>query len=126
MPRAAPLPPPKPPAERAIIPHRRDPNKDVRMFAAVSPHDIIAAKRREAAPWERQKAKPKATSERWYEEPLTLGTLLFVMPPIGLAVLWTSPRYSSDARWALTAMSALMTTFGTAVAVTIAMLALRA
>lgn len=44
----------------------------------------------------------------WWEDPIALGSLLILMPPIGLAAVWSSKRYSSDARWALTVMTALM------------------
>jgi hypothetical protein len=70
---------------------------------------------------ERAKALGAAinTPPRWYEDPVALGTLLIVMPPIGLAALWSSKRYSNDARWALTVMTALTLCLGAAIAVTI-------
>jgi hypothetical protein len=44
----------------------------------------------------------------WWEDPVALGSLLILVPPIGLAAVWSSKRYSSDARWALTVMTGLM------------------
>jgi hypothetical protein len=43
----------------------------------------------------------------WWEDPVAVGALLFLLPPVGLAAVWGSKRYSSDARWALTVMTAL-------------------
>jgi hypothetical protein len=59
----------------------------------------------------------------WYEDPIALGTLLLLFPPIGLAAVWSSKRYSNDARWALTVMTGLTLCLGAAMAV--AILALR-
>jgi hypothetical protein len=53
-----------------------------------------------------------APGRAWFEDPIALGTLLIVFPPIGLAALWSSKRYSNDARWALTVMTALMLCLG--------------
>ena len=39
---------------------------------------------------------------------VALGSMLILVPPIGLAAVWVSKRYSNDARWALTVMTALM------------------
>jgi hypothetical protein len=107
-------------------PHRRDPRKDVRLFAAVpaggllplSPsvaandarhvaaHEAYAALRA-AKPLpvvaDRLATKPAA----WWEDPIALGSLLILAPPIGLAAVWSSKRYAGDARWALTVMTAL-------------------
>lgn len=101
-----PPPPPSPvPAwqppkrEEPIVPRRRDPNKDVRAFPAVSPEMIRA---RASAPVE---------GRTWWEDPIALGTLLIVAPPIGLACVWRSKQYSNEARWALTVMSAFTTCF---------------
>ena len=62
----------------------------------------------------RMKAE-SSTSRAWWEDPIALGTLLIVVPPIGLACVWRSKHYSNDARWALTVMSALLTCFAGAV-----------
>jgi len=113
--------------EGPIIAHRHDPANDVRMFAAVSHEEVLAAKRRELYAAEKAKLLGKApapAAQAWYEDPIALGTLLIMFPPIGLAALWSSKRYSSDARWALTIMTALVLCLGAAV--TIAVIALRA
>lgn len=55
----------------------------------------------------------------WWEDPVALGSLLILVPPIGLAAVWRSKRYSSDARWALTVMTALTMCLVTAVAIAI-------
>lgn len=60
-------------------------------------------------------ADPRAHERAWWEDPIALGTLLIVVPPIGLACVWRSKHYSNDARWALTVMSALLTCFAGAV-----------
>jgi len=118
------IPPPSKPKEDLLVAHRRDPAKDARMFAAISPDDVYAAKRRELYANEKAKLLGKAPPRQaWYEDPIALGTLLIMFPPIGLAALWSSKRYSSDARWALTVMTALVLCLGAAV--TIAIIALR-
>lgn len=123
----APMPPPKRP-EQPIIAHRHDPAKDAKMFAAISHEEVLAAKRRELYAAEKAKLLGKAraapAAQAWYEDPIALGTLLIVLPPIGLTALWSSKRYSSDARWALTVMTALVLCLGAAI--TIAIVALRA
>lgn len=121
---AAMAPPPKR-VEQPIVPHRHDPARDAQMFAAISPEDVYAAKRRQLYADEKAKLLGKAPPRQaWYEDPVALGTLLIMFPPIGLAALWSSKRYSSDARWALTVMTALVLCL--AAAVTIAIVALRA
>lgn len=42
----------------------------------------------------------------WWEGPIAIGALLILAPPIGLAAVWSSQRYSADARRALTIMTA--------------------
>ncbi len=64
------------------------------MFPAVSPAEVYARK---------AKKEPRA----WFEDPLAIGSLLILCPPIGLSIVWRSKHYSSDARWALTIMTAL-------------------
>lgn len=97
-----------------IVPHRRDPNKDVRIFAAVSANDIAAHHR---APMGVGNASPPSPNvprrvqiarSRWYEDPIALGAILIMVPPIGITIVWSSKRYSNDARWVLTVMTALM------------------
>lgn len=107
-------PPPKKAEVRAedIEPHRRDPRKDAREFPAYPPKQHPLAQRQQIQalhPYEKP-AKlaevPKAPPQ-WWEDPIALGSLLILLPPVGLAAVWTSKRYSSDARWALTVMTAL-------------------
>ncbi len=88
-----------------------DPGKHARMFAAQLPK-------------KQQKASPKNDAPRaWWEDPVAIGSLLILLPPVGLAAVWRSRAYSSDARWALTVMTAL--TMCLVSAVVIAVLALR-
>jgi hypothetical protein len=44
--------------------------------------------------------------------PLVVGLLLLVAPPLGLAVVWASPAYGRDARWALSAVATLTMLIG--------------
>lgn len=107
--------------EPEIVPHRRDHRKDAREFAAYVPHvphnvdPRLAAQHAHAihvqnaqklAQQQAMAAAGKAV-QAWWEDPVALGTLLILVPPIGLAAVWSSKRYSSDARWALTVMTAL-------------------
>jgi hypothetical protein len=111
-----------------MLPHRHNPAKDARLFPAISTDDIYAAKKRALYAAEKAKllgkAAPPSTAAAWYEDPIALGSLLIMLPPIGLAALWSSKRYSNDARWALTVMTALTLCLGAAIA--IAVIALRA
>jgi hypothetical protein len=77
-----------PVAAREIAVRRNDP----RMNVCQLPVYVPAASRHVAA---------------WWEDPVALGSLLILVPPIGLAAVWSSKRYSTDARWALTVMTAL-------------------
>ena len=115
------LPPPRPfipppvQSKRSDTPvaRRKDPAKDARVFAAVTPEDVrrkllqdaqrAAMGKRPVLAANANEAQPRA----WYEDPIALGTLLILVPPIGLAAVWSSKRYSSDARWALTVMTGL-------------------
>ena len=92
--------------DEPVVPHRRDPRKDARLIKQVDPHVM---RMRAAATDER------ASARAWWEDPIALGTLLIVAPPIGLACVWGSKHYSNDARWALTVMSSLLTCFAGAV-----------
>lgn len=100
----SPIPAWQPPREAAIVARRQDPARDVRMFPAVDPAQIHA------------KAHARVEGRAWWEDPVALGSLLIVAPPIGLACVWRSKHYSNDARWALTAMSVIVTCFVGAVA----------
>lgn len=111
--------------EPEIVPSRRNPQKDVREFAAyVPPSDPQAAIRQARAiqVHNAQKAAVAAASappQAWWEDPVALGSLLILVPPVGLAAVWSSKRYSSDARWALTVMTALMMCLMTAIAIAV-------
>ncbi|HEY8075774.1 MAG TPA: hypothetical protein VIF62_16725 [Labilithrix sp.] len=89
-----------------------DPGKHARMFPAQLPKKHAAV-----AP------KEEARERAWWEDPVAIGSLLILLPPVGLAAVWRSRAYSSDARWALTVMTAL--TMCLVSAVVIAVLALR-
>jgi len=112
---AAMLPRPQPRPEQEIIPHRRNPAKDAREFPAYVPGGVIdpralAAQAHALHVQNAQKAAAAAINKppaQWWEDPVALGSLLILFPPIGLAAVWGSKRYSSDARWALTVMTAL-------------------
>ncbi|MBX3189097.1 MAG: hypothetical protein KF819_18895 [Labilithrix sp.] len=103
--------PPRPQARAPIAahdvePHRHDPKRDVRQFPAVA-GGLLAARHPAAAQMMKQ-AKPAEPARAWWEDPVALGSLLILLPPVGLAAVWSSKRYSNDARWALTVMTALM------------------
>jgi hypothetical protein len=110
----APVPAPMPawrPVRRddaPIVPKVRDARKDVRQMHAFDPH--VARMRHSAGP-----LVPAGLERAWWEDPIALGTLLIVCPPVGLACVWGSKHYSNDARWALTVMSTLLTCFAGAV-----------
>lgn len=105
---------PRPSVEPPIQVRRRDPAKDVRAFPIYAP-EAHAANRRAAA----HASSPSA----WWEDPIALGSLLILCPPVGLAAVWSSKRYGTDARWALTVMTALMMCLVSAIV--IALLAMR-
>ena len=127
------MPPPQKPALRAedVVPHRRNPQKDARQFPAFVPGGVIdpRAVAAQAHAYHVQNAQKVAalaaakSPAAWWEDPVALGSLLILVPPIGLAAVWASKRYSSDARWALTVMTAL--TMCLMSAVVIAVLAMR-
>jgi hypothetical protein len=48
---------------------------------------------------------------------VTIGALLIVAPPIGLAALWASRHYSKEGRWAISGMMGLILSLLTALAV---------
>lgn len=118
-----------------IAPHRRDPRKDAREFPAYARGGVVdpraaqqqthAAQVQQAQKHAQKVAAAEASKApiAWWEDPVALGSLLILVPPIGLAAVWSSKRYSSDARWALTVMTAL--TMCLMSAVLIAALAMR-
>lgn len=119
---AAALPPPaRKPEVRVedIEAHHNDPRKNAREFPVYpaakqhplaqrqqipSPHVGPMANMPYAKPERAPEVKPPP---QWWEDPIALGSLLILLPPVGLAAVWMSKRYSSDARWALTVMTAL-------------------
>jgi hypothetical protein len=103
-----PLPPPPPRPEPPLPEVRRDPAKFAREFPAFPPPRPTKAARPEL---------PAPPSMTWWEDPIAIGTLLIVLPPLGLSALWSSRRYSTDARWALTVMTALTMCLAAAVLV---------
>ena len=48
-------------------------------------------------------------------EPLVIGLLLALVPPVGMVLLWTNPRYEPQARWAISGVVALTMLCATAV-----------
>ena len=54
---------------------------------------------------------------RWAEEPLVVGIALLACFPIGVALLWASPRFSRDARLALTAFTGFVLALGALVVI---------
>lgn len=105
--------------EPEIVPSRRDPRKDAREFPAYVPGRVVDPRlaAQQAHAFHVQNAQKLAQQQavaaagkapqQWWEDPVALGSLLILVPPIGLAAVWSSKRYSSDARWALTVMTAL-------------------
>jgi hypothetical protein len=129
-------PPPRPPVLAAVdvVAHRRDPRKDAREFPAFPPFPqagvidprAVAAQAHALHVHNAQKIAAAAAGKApavWWEDPVALGSLLILVPPVGLAAVWSSKRYSSDARWALTVMTAL--TMCLMSAIVIAALAMR-
>src|SRR4051812_1152775 len=70
------LPPPQRKHEEAYVYRRGDPAKDVKMFPAVPMKKLAAA-----APKEHHHHEPRA----WWEDPVAIGSLLILLPPVGLA-----------------------------------------
>ena len=67
---------------------------------------------------DRRERHPRV-AQAWWEDPVALGSLLILLPPVGLAALWSSARYGKDARWALTVMTALTMCLATAIVVAV-------
>ncbi len=59
-----------------------------------------------------------------FEDPVSVGILLAVLPPVGFMMLWGSSRYSRDAKIAITALMTVFMILGTAALCT-ALLVLR-
>jgi len=62
-------------------------------------------------PVKKQAPKPVvregAAARSWLDDPLVVGLLLAFLPPLGFVLLWTSPRYTSEARRAISLMMGL-------------------
>jgi len=112
------LPPPARRPEPPVETRRSDPGKYAREMPA-----FPQAARPKVAPAPRRQELAVPEVPGWWEDPIAIGSLLILLPPVGLAALWTSKRYSSDARWALTIVTALMMCLMTAAIVAIAVLA---
>jgi hypothetical protein len=118
---------PRPIAAADVVPHRRNPAKDAREFPAYVPGSVVdpravAAQAHALHVQNAQKAAALAANmprAQWWEDPVALGSLLILFPPIGLAAVWASKRYSSDARWALTVMTALTMCLMTAILIAV-------
>lgn len=94
------LPAPKRKDAAEIHVHRQNPRNDVRMMPAFNAAPIVS---RHLTP------RSGAIADRkWWDDPVAVGSLLILCPPVGLAAIWSSRRYSNDARWALTVMTGLM------------------
>jgi hypothetical protein len=106
----APARPAAPVADVASEPRRRDPERDARAFPVFPmPFPPVRdARAAHAHAGQRAAYAPAEAAGAWWEDPIALGSLLVLCPPIGVAAVWTSRRYSTDARWALTVMTALM------------------
>lgn len=61
-------------------------------------------------------APPPKRSRPLSEDPLVVGLLLTLVPPLGFVLLWTSPRYTDEARRAVTMMMALVLVLATLLA----------
>lgn len=112
-----PLPPPAPRQPEPIVASPRRPEK----FAREMPVFPAAAAAR-LAPRPVPVRQASSAPAQWWEDPIAIGSLLLLVPPVGLSALWSSRRYSSDARWALTVMTALMMCMMTSVAIAIIVL----
>jgi hypothetical protein len=114
------LPPPPRRSEPPIETRRSDPGKYVREMPAFP----LARPRRDV---EQNVAPAHGHAEPaqpgFWDDPIVIGSLLILLPPVGLAALWTSKRYSNDARWALTVVTALMLCLATAAVIAVAALA---
>jgi hypothetical protein len=49
------------------------------------------------------------------DDPLVIGVLLALVPPVGMMLLWTNPRYETQARVAISVVLGLTLTLGTMV-----------
>ncbi len=110
-------------APRPAVERRKcDPHKVAREFPAYAP-EVSRAAQGAGQPYlrhvqdTRKRELVASVQSAWWEDPVALGSLLILAPPIGLAAVWSSKRYSSDARWALTVMTALTMCLVSAIAI---------
>jgi hypothetical protein len=78
---------------------------------------------------DRDRARSGASGEErkhasGWDEPLSIGILLAVVPPVGFMLLWSSGRYSRDAKIAITSLMTVFMVLATT-AICTAMLVLR-
>ncbi|MFO0661503.1 MAG: hypothetical protein U0165_16975 [Polyangiaceae bacterium] len=86
---------------------KHDHRRDVKLFPALRFARNEALVRLDGEQARRQLASPVASPQRthWQEEPVWVGLALTVTPPVGLAMLWSSPRFDLIARVVLTLLT---------------------
>jgi hypothetical protein len=114
-------------------PSQRDHRHDVRMFPVLAGARAaaLASVRMAGTPTPRRRlappgkalaagafsaAVPSAPADaahvygvsRWLEEPAVVGLALMMLPPLGMTLLWSSPRFSALARAVLTLFTTLL------------------
>lgn len=98
---------------------RQDPMRQARIFPAiVDLSDRPAAVERDRA--RAARGDVAVAIAPLSPSPLVTGILLFLAPPVGLALLWSSPTYHRDARWALTFSSMFCMALVTALVIALA------
>jgi hypothetical protein len=65
-----------------------------------------------------ERPAPSRSKGSFTGDPLFVGLMLALLPPLGFVLLWTSPRYSDEARRAISMMMGLTMVLGTLVACT--------
>ena len=68
----------------------------------------------ERAPYREASVAAHRVSGSSLEDPVSVGILLAVLPPIGFMMLWGSQRYSRDAKIAITALMSVFMLLATA------------
>lgn len=114
---------------RDVRPRRIDPMRYARIFPALShprarnahssrpPAMKAAAVQRAAAVGRGARV---AIAPAWWEAPPIVGAMLVLLPPAGLAAVWSHRQYTKDAKWALTVSTMLFMVLG--VVLTVALL----
>jgi hypothetical protein len=72
---------------------------------------------------ERLRREERSSASGW-DDPISIGVLLAVVPPVGFMLLWSSRRYSRDAKIAITSLMTVFMVLATT-AICTAMLVLR-